>query len=87
MPSVSRVSAGLRILAVFSVCMLAMPVLQAQTSDRIYPMEEVEIVSDRLGHTGARTGRHTSVIMGEELQNLRIYLSKYNPLIRFMSMV
>ena len=36
-------------------------------------MEEVEIVSDRLGHTGARTGRHTSVIMGEELQNLPIH--------------
>ena len=73
MHSASRMNLSLRIPALFTVCMLYLDVLHAQTAERIYPLEEVEIISDRLGHTAARTGRHTTVITGEDIHKLPVH--------------
>jgi vitamin B12 transporter len=46
--------------------------VQAQSSDHVYPMEGVEIYSDRLGLSETRTGRHTTVITGEDIKKLPV---------------
>ena len=55
------------------LCVLPFLHIHAQQEEKVYPLEEVEIVSDRLGLSEARTGRHVSVIRGEEILALPVH--------------
>ena len=55
-----------------AVILSTLPV-KGQADDRLFPLEGVEIVSDRLGMAEARTGRHTTVIRGEEILKLPVH--------------
>jgi len=60
----------MRIILLLVACLVFLPVLRSQEAEVIYQLEGVEIVSDRLGNREARTGRHTTVISGEEIRKL-----------------
>ncbi len=56
--------------------------VSGQAEDRAIAIEEVDIVSDRLGLPEARTGRHTTVITGEDI--LKLPVNSLDELLRFI---
>jgi iron complex outermembrane receptor protein len=61
----------------------------AQLSDTLFELEEVRIVSDRMGLTEARTGRHMTVIRSSEIASLPVNsideLLRYTPFLEIQS--
>ncbi len=60
--------------AFLGLSLILLPLLQgySQIVDTLFPLDEVRIVSDRLGLPEARTGRHVTVIKSSEIQNLPV---------------
>lgn len=58
--------------AILSLYLIVTSWLQgnSQINDTLFPLEEVRIVSDRLGMAESRTGRNVTVIRSEEIQGL-----------------
>ncbi len=64
--SIRRVQTG--ILITFSLLISG----YSQIADTLFPLEEVQIVSDRIGLPENRSGRHVSVIKADEIQALPV---------------
>jgi len=73
------------------LCLLLVKSLNgfSQLSDSLYRLEEVQIVSDRLGMSESRTGRHITVMKSSEIQALPVNsideLLRYVPFLEVQS--
>ncbi len=62
----------LRLFYSLFIALIPLSGVYAQISDTLFRLEEVQVVSDRLGLSEARTGRHVSVIKAAEIESLPV---------------
>ncbi|MBA7561020.1 Vitamin B12 transporter BtuB [subsurface metagenome] len=78
-----------RVVLGFSLGLMTLSQGYTQISDTLFHLEEVQIVSDRLGLPETRTGRHVTVINSAEIQSLPVNsideLLRYVPFLEIQS--